>query len=513
MGEPIRRVDCEASGTGAGNSHTVTLKRQIVRGGALLGANEVLTQVLRFARNIVLARILSPEDFGIAAVCAMAATFLEMTTDLGLQRMVVQAKDGDDERFIATAHLVLLLRGLLIGIAVFLVARPMALMFNVPQATSAFRMVSLLPVLDGLNHCDMVRFQRVLRFGPSVLCRLLPAAASTAAALPVALWIRNYWALVILAMGVTCLRLVFSHVFSDRPYRIRWDKRILIRFLDFGWPLLVNGLLMYGILQGDQWIVGKGYGMEMLGVYFIAITLVRTPTLMLAKVNSSVMLPLLSRVQDDRAQLVKRYSFASQVMSLMAGVIVIPLIVAGGELITLVYGDEFSAAAGFVGWLAVMQMVRLTRTPQTSLAMALGDTKNPMMANVFRSLALVPALLAAVNGFGLVWIAIYGFGGEVLAFCAATGRLYGRHRISVRPSAKAAIIPIVAASLAGVAKCSGLAGADWTTLGLATAAVLGLTLLAGFFVHDQLRDEVLLAVKQRLNGRKAGLQKRERAQA
>ncbi len=473
------------------------LRRKVLRGSVALSGQALLSQALRFVRNVIIARMLSPEDFGIAATLWLTATLVGMISDLGVQRLIVQADDGDEESFAATAQALFLVRGLLIGAVVFLLARPMAMAFKTPSAELAFQLAALLPVIAGLRHCDLVRFERHMRFGPLLMSTLIPEIVTTLAAWPVAFWVRNYWTFVILVIARAVMTLVLSHLLSERRFRLGWDGKLLMRFLHFGWPLLVNGLLMYGILHGDRWLIGMGYTMADLGVYSVAFTLAMTPTLLVANISGKVMLPVLSRVQGDLAELESRYTLIAQTLAMIAAAIVIPFIIAGGELVAFVYGSKYAAAGGFIGWLAAMQMVRLIRGAQATAAIALGDTRNPMIANMFRSLALIPALFAAVHGFDLVWIAISGFAGEVLAFLAGTARLYRRHGISLPVAARAAMIPALAALTAGIVKRFGIGGSDWLALTITTALILAVTCIAGLLWYDRVRGDLLPVLRLR----------------
>ena len=83
---------------------------------------QVVGRSFSFIRNIIIARLISPNDFGIAATFVITVSLLEMISDLAAHRLLVQAKDGNEERFQETAHLLMVVRGAVNAVLLFLLA-------------------------------------------------------------------------------------------------------------------------------------------------------------------------------------------------------------------------------------------------------------------------------------------------------------------------------------------------------------------------------------------------------
>jgi hypothetical protein len=111
-------------------------------------------QVLSFARNAIIGHALSKGDFGIAAAITLVLQMIETLTDLGADRLIMQANDGGTPRFLGAAHTLLAARGLLIGIMLYAAGPALAHAFNADQAASAFQLAALVPVIKGLLHLD-----------------------------------------------------------------------------------------------------------------------------------------------------------------------------------------------------------------------------------------------------------------------------------------------------------------------------------------------------------------------
>lgn len=407
-------------------------RKRLISGGALLAASQIVTQCLRFVRNVILARLLSPADFGIAATFWITTGFLATISQLGFEQMLIRDKDGDAERVGATGQSLLALRGVLIGAVIFCSAGPIMEMFGSPEASTAFRWIALSTVLAGLIHRDTIRLQRQLRFGPSIVAQMGPDIIVTMFAWPIAAYFGDYRAFIVFALLQNFLALVASHAVAERPFRLGWDRSVVAKYLSFGWPLLLNSLLMFFVMQGDRMILAQAYTKAELGLYSVAVGLAMTPGGMLIGLGSQLMLPTLARVQADRAQFNAYYQMYATGLGSMAAAMGILFILTGPALIRLIYGSKYDAAGAVIGWLGVIQCIRLLRVAPTTAALALGDTKNSLIANVVRQSGLVLALSASLLSLPITWIAASGVAGEVLAVTMSVAWTRRNHELPLR---------------------------------------------------------------------------------
>lgn len=438
-------------------------RNSIINGGLSLALGNASSQVCSFIRNIILARLLTQEDFGVAAVFATILQLLEMVSNVSASTLIVQASDGDDPALQNTAQLALVARGIWNAALFVALAGPLARLFGVPGAQGAFRYLALIPLARGFTHLDPSRFQRNLRFLPGVVVEAVPNFVVMLLAFPLANWFRNYsamlWILVLQSTGTALV----SHLVAQRRYAWNWKKCHAQRLFAFGWPLLINGLLMYGIMEGDRVVIGSArrlfphstYTLADLGVYSVAFALMMAPTNFVATFAGSLFLPVLARVKEISEEFARQYLNCLHAVSLAAAAISVPLIFAGGKFVTFIYGQKYAAAAGFAGWLAAMWGMRIIRVAPTIGAIARGDTRAAMLSNLGRSLALVGMVLAAATGKNLKWISISGFLGECFALVILTWRLNRVQGISfhihARPFALFVFGMLIAAAGSGVA--------------------------------------------------------------
>jgi O-antigen/teichoic acid export membrane protein len=390
----------------------------MIKGGLILTTGNATAALLGLVRNVVIARLISVEDFGIASTFAITMALVEMASNFSLDRLVVQARDGDEPQLLSTLHAVQAVRGLLGAGILFGVAGPIAALFGVPEVAWAYQALALIPLLRGLAHLDMFRRQRAMQFVPSVTVEVAAQMLSSLAALPLALWLGDWRAMLYALLIQQLVYTATSHRVAVRPYRWGWDRDVVGRALRFGWPLLLNGFLMFGIFQGDRIIVGSLIGMTELGWFSAAFSLTLVPTLVLASVLNRFFLPQLSQAQDDDLRFGRLYPVVIQGVLLVSLLLLGLLVVFGPALLVVLYGAKYQAAVPIVILLGAMQALRLAKAGPAIVSLSRAEATNPLLANILRAVALPVAWLVVWQGGGvtaLVLVAIAGEGVSLLA--------------------------------------------------------------------------------------------------
>lgn len=404
----------------------------MLRTGIMLTLVRALVSALSLARNLLIARLISVDDYGVAATFGLIISIVEMASSFGLKQQIVQARDGDDARFQAALQGFQVMRGALSTCILLAVAGPFAAFFDVPDAAMAYRIMALVPLLNSLVHFDINRRMRKMVFWPSLLTSALAVIVAFLAVWPLYRWFGDWRVMLGSLILQTLVTLVVSHLVSERPYRIVFDRVLIVRSLGFGWPIMINTFLMYIGLQGDRMIVGRELGMAALAIYSMGVTLTLTPTLVLAGSIFSFFLPQLSAAQDDRGRFIHLSNIAMQLILVMAGLIVAGIAILGGPLVHLLLGERYHPVLPLLNWFAILFAVRMLKYGPSLIALAVAETRNAMYANIARALAM-PAFwyVAATSGdlVLLLWIATLG---EMLSHGLALAQLRWRRIISLR---------------------------------------------------------------------------------
>ncbi|KMK63845.1 oligosaccharide flippase family protein [Puniceibacterium sp. IMCC21224] len=383
----------------------------MLRTALVILSGNALTSLLTLVRNLAVARMIPVVDYGIAATFAIAMMMVEMMSALGLQQQIVQARNGEDVRFQAGLQGFQMLRGAISALALFALAGPIAAFMKVPEATWGFQVMAVVPILNALIHFDMYRLNRSMIFGPGILATTVPALLSLISLWPLAHfygdWRVMLWALILQA----ALTAVMSHVLARRPYRLVLDRAIMAQGLRFGWPILLNGMLLFLVFQGDRLIVGRELGMAVLAIFSMGLTLTLTPVLVLGRTIQNFFLPQLSAELGGAAPTPGRdpVFVGTVIMQLcaLAGMILLVLTDLGADsFVRTVLGDKYADLATIILHLAVIQVVRILVSGYSTLSIAAGVSIDSMYPNLFR-VAVLPFSWAVISGGGGLLALIY----------------------------------------------------------------------------------------------------------
>ncbi len=463
----------------------------MLRSALLILSGNAAASVLLLARNLIIARLITVEDYGIAATFAIAMAVVEMMSALGLQQQIVQSKDGDDPHFQAALQGFQVLRGVIAAAILFVSAGAIARFLNIPDVAWAYQVMALVPVLNALQHFDIHRLNRQMRFWPMVLTGGVPALISLILVWPLYTIFGDYQVMLWSIIAQIALMMVVSHLVAERPYRLVFDAAIMRRSLTFGWPLLVNGILMFAVFNGDKLIVGRIMGMETLAIFAMGVTLTLTPTLVMAKSAQNFFLPQLSKPQINPVLFEELARVTLQISLINGGLLVMGAIFLGVPFVQLVLGPKYDPLLPLIVWFSIVQAIRVFKAGPAVVALSKGHSGNAMLANLVRVATLPLIWLALAQGGGVlmaIWISMLGeIGGYAMSLWLV------RRSIGLRLRSMLGSLLAMALMLVAAAGVVGFSNPVWSIMfkialfASALAGVMLMTDLRGYIMRRKVK--------------------------
>lgn len=391
----------------------------MLRIAASFAAGRVLVALIQFLRNVLLARLIPVEDYGIASTFVVTVSLIQMLGDLALDRLVVQNRHGGAPWFVAAVQSLALLRGALLAGLLLAGAPYVAALFGQAEIVWAYQVMALVPLLHALLHLDTVRQQREMRFGATVRSDLAGAGLSIAALWPLAAMLGDFRTILGLIFIEYAGRAVASHLLAERPFRVGWDRKTVRTALGFGAPLIAGGMLAFLTLQGDRIIVANRFTPYDLGLFSAALTLAMTPSLLLARVTHPLFLPTLSRHQETPERFAPAAMTTLEAMALLAAALMAGFALLGPPVFRIAFGEAYATGGPFVVLLGIAFALRLARAGPATIAVARGHTMQLMLANLLRVLAVPAGLLVVAAGGDIEALVLVGIGAEAAALALA----------------------------------------------------------------------------------------------
>jgi len=397
--------------------------------------------LLTLARNLIIARAIGAEAFGVAATFALVMTMIEMTSTLGLQQQIVQSSKGDDPHFQAALQGFQVMRGIIAAVAMFAVARPLAQFLGIPEVAWGYQLMALMPILTALVHFDIYRLNRRMVYGPGVIAVIAPAFLSLLLVWPLMVLFGDWRVMMYAILAQGALMAAVSHLMAEQPYRLSFDRAIMGEGLRFGWPILLNGILMFLVFNGERLLVGREVGMAMLGLFSIGVTLTQTPTLIAGATTQRFFLPQLSALKPNERHSDKdRFDHLSraaiQVDLMVGALLVLGAIALAAPLIRILLGPEYMSVVPLIVPLTIVQAIRIAKMGGSTATLSCGYTGTMLPAHIIRVLFLPVAWIVLSNGGSVMTIIWIAAAAELIGLVSAMAMVWYRLRLRLLPVAR-----------------------------------------------------------------------------
>lgn len=491
----------------ADTDHQPLLRRSMtgaaIRGSVWTVGGYAAGQLVRLGGNLVLTRLLFPAVFGQMALIAVFMQGLQMFSDVGTGPAIVQSRRGDEPAFLDTAWTIQCVRGVVLWLASWALAGPLASFFGQPLLASLIPAAGFSAVLGGFESTSLHTAQRHLRLERLTLVELASQVVGVAVAIASALVDRHLygpqhpgaaWVFVVANLAAASTRTALSHlVLPGIRHRFRLNREVLGELLTFGRWVFFSTLLTFLAGQADRLVFGKMIPIDLFGVYGIAATLAMLPTLAVLRVGSSVAFPTYARLAA-RGSLGTVLGRVRLPLLLGGGAVVSGLFACGPGLIHLLYDSRYAEAGWIVRFLAAAAWFQILEATCGAALLALGRVPWMALGSAAKLLGLVVFLPL---GFSLG-----GFRGALagLVLAEATKYLVAATGVAVQrlpglrlDSAVTALVVAIAAAGSGAGHLLGAGGQSRFAAFAGAAAVSGgawAAILAWYFLRERARRPV-----------------------
>jgi O-antigen/teichoic acid export membrane protein len=371
------------------------LRRWIFR-GSISSIAPAVEFVSRFVRTIILSRLLSTEEFGIAIAITVMLGVAGLVTDVSLDKFALVESEGNDSDALAAAHLLSIVRGILIGAILALGAPFIAASFGVPQTSWSFALAGVVPIFASAAHLGIKTVQRNYEYAPEALTVLFSSVVSISCLAGSIYILGDHRAILVSYFGEAIAYLIASHVLAPGPYRLAAHRTMIIKALLFGAPLVINGIGLALLAQFDRVLVGYWLGVDKLATYAVILNISVAPISLLLRVFGTMSLSyLLSQGNTGGTMGSKRYYSLTFLFAVLAALYSLFVALTLDWATPLVFGKSFHVSSYVHLLITAIVFVRLQRGgAPTSVLLAIGRTREL-------------AALSLSGGAGLVIAAVF----------------------------------------------------------------------------------------------------------
>ncbi|MEM3434509.1 MAG: lipopolysaccharide biosynthesis protein [Candidatus Methanomethyliaceae archaeon] len=382
------------------------------------GATRAVSEGVRFLRTLVLARLLAPEDFGVFGIAMLVLGVLEAFTEPGWKTALVQRREGVarylDSVFVASA-----VRGLLLGVGVWIVAPTAARFWNVPALAPMLAAVAVVILLRGVTNPAVVLLERDLDFRRIFVWSSIESATSLAVGVVLAWRGFGAWSLVGSLIAGEGARTGLSYWLKPWRPRLLVDWNALRELTRFSrWVMASNAVVFVG-LQLDSALVAKLISPTAFGFYLVAHRLASLARATVVSVLSQVAYPALCVAQNDIKKRRRILAHFWMLSATAAGVFALLLVLGGGPAVAVALGPRWAPAVSLVRVLALAHWLRCIAVIPSCYLLAAGRPQLDFLMAAVRAGVLGVLLWPLVRAWGAVgaaWACVAGAGAMSLVW-------------------------------------------------------------------------------------------------
>ena len=378
------------------------------RGGNLYFFATIWGMAAALLRYVVLARLLGPTQLGIAATIVVTSAFFDQISDTGSDRFLVQDAAGDEPRVQSLVQLVFVSRGLLIALALVLLAGPIAAFYKTPPLARGLMIFAAAPLIMGFMHMDNRRLQRAHDFRTVAVMTIAGEVCSVVGTVVAAYLTRNFTAILFGLISRSVVMVFVSHILAERKYRVAYSKEIGPRLGKYARPLVLTGIMLFIGSQSDRVVIGRQLGVTALGHYSAVLLLVYYPATVFLNCMHVIFVPLIADHRDDTAERDRVIDRLGAQVVLLAMAMMIGFALVAPIAVPLLYGAHYREPALILCLIGILQIWRFLVVAPTTAALSIGASKTVLIGNLMRLLVFPGAFI----GFRLIG----GLAGVVAGF-------------------------------------------------------------------------------------------------
>ena len=384
----------------------------IARGVGWKLTTQIVAQGSGLVVAVILARLLNPVEFGVAALAIVFTPLVYVLAEFGGSQALVQMREPtEDDR--STVFWMSAAMGAVAALAGIALAGPIASFFGEPQVKPLFMVLSATFVLTAITTVPSALLHRTMAFRSMEAASIASVLCGAAVGIAVAVTGGGAWAIIIQQVTISIVDLALLWLASGWCPRFRFSMGSARNIVRFSGSLTAAGLFSYVQKNVDNILVGRVLGAGPLGIYSVAYNLMLNPANRIAGPIYMTLFPIFSRMQDDDERIALIWL---RTVRLTAAVVVpgmVGLVILAPEFVLVVLGAKWEAMVPVIQILACGGIVYALNTITYGVLLAKGLTGKLLRYSVIGTAMTVCGILAGL-GYGVTAVAAGVAAGAVL---------------------------------------------------------------------------------------------------
>lgn len=374
------------------------LKTKTVKGMGWSALDNAARHGMQFVVGIVLARLLSPDDYGLLGLVGIFTMVCTALTSGGFQAALIRKKDATDDDF-NTVFICNLGMSLLLYAVVFLCAPLIADFFNREELVALVRVSSLGLIIGALAMVQQTRLTKRIDFKTQTKITLAASAVSGAVGIGMAIAGFGVWALVAQQLASHIMSTILLYIYNHWLPRLRFSAKSFRELFGFGWKMMLSALLDAVWKELYQVVVGKFYAPATLGQYMRGKHYANLFSSNLTTVVQRVTYPVLSSIQDERERMASAYRRIIRTSMFITAVALFSIGAVSEPLIYCMIGPKWHEASTYLPLICISSSLYPLHAINLNMLQVQGRSDLFLGLEVIKKvIALAPLFIGAFMG-------------------------------------------------------------------------------------------------------------------
>lgn len=375
--------------------------KQAFIGVSWMSGFRVISRIIAIGRGVLLARILTPAQFGVFGIASIILSFLEILTETGINIFLIQEKE-DINKFVSSAWIVSILRGTLICLAIIVTASFVVNFFNMPDLYRFLFLISLVPLIRGFINPSIIKYQKNLEFKKEFWFRisiyLFDSAISIILAIVLTDAIGFVWGLIAGAI----LEVILSFMLFKPLPLLKFEFNFVKRIINRGKWVTAYGIFNYIAQEGDAIVIGKLLGASPVGIYQMGSKFSNLPISEVSDVVNKVVFPVYSKISEEKERLFR--AFRKTLLAVFLPILILSLVIffLPRAFFELVLGPQWDEISTILKILVIYGMLRAISGAFSSLFLAVKKQNFVAGMTFVRFFVLAIVIVPLTGSFGIV---------------------------------------------------------------------------------------------------------------
>lgn len=375
--------------------------KQAFIGISWMSAFRAISRIIATGRGILLARILTPAQFGVFGIASIILSFLEILTETGINVFLIQEK-GNIDKFIGSAWVVSILRGVLICLAIIIAAPPIVDFFNMEDLYRFLYLISLVPLIRGFINPSIVKFQKELKFNREFCLRISIYLFDSAVAIFLAFTMKDAISFVWGLIAGSLLEVILSFILFDSKSLFKFEFNFVKEIVNRGKWVTLYGIFNYIAQEGDSIVIGKLLGASPVGIYQMGSKFSNLPISEVSDVVNKVIFPVYSKISEEKERLFK--AFRKTLLAVLLPILMLSLVIffLPRTFFELILGQQWGEITTILKILVIYGMLRAISGTFSSLFLAVKKQSFVAGMTFVRFFVLAIVIVPLTSSYGII---------------------------------------------------------------------------------------------------------------